>query len=60
MARRVTTHKKRTNESDYLTIVTVFEEKLGKQEIKRLNPYTKTQEILVFNKHSHAYEYKKA
>lgn len=60
MTRCVTTHRKRTKDNEYLTIVTCFEEEVSKQEVKKMNPYSKTYQTLIFNKHTRAYEYKKA
>lgn len=60
MTRRVTIHKSRTTDGELLQVVTIFEPGLSKESIKSMNTYYKHHEVLVFNRYSHKYEYKKA
>jgi hypothetical protein len=55
MTRRVTTHNGRTLDDEELTIVTVWEENTGKQEIRKQLPYCKTYDLLV--KHDNKFDF---
>jgi hypothetical protein len=46
MIRRVSTHQARTNDNELLTVVTVFEPGIRKQDVNRLNQYCKTHAFL--------------
>jgi hypothetical protein len=48
--RRVVEHQYRTSESDLLQVVTVFEEGLSKEDIKKENRYSKHHQVLVRDK----------
>lgn len=49
MPRRVTEHVGKTFDGEFLQIVTVFEPGVKKQEVKKLLPYDKKHQVLVFN-----------
>jgi hypothetical protein len=54
--RRVVEHQYRTNESDFLQVVTVFEEGLSKEDIKKENIYSKNHQVLI--KRNDIYDFK--
>jgi hypothetical protein len=45
--RRIATHKKRTLDGDILTIVTIYEENVNKETVKKLSPFSKTHQYMV-------------
>ncbi len=47
MTRRVVYHQGRSLENEELIIITVFESKLNKSEVKKLMPYSKKHDVLV-------------
>ena len=55
--RRVIEHKGKSSEGEMLQIVTVFEEGLSKQEVKKLSNYTKVHDVLI--KRNNLYTWKK-
>ena len=60
MTRRVTTHSGMTLDNEVLTVVTVWEENIGKQEIRKQLPYSKTYELLVKNGNQFEFKQKMA
>ncbi|WP_200886096.1 hypothetical protein [Heyndrickxia ginsengihumi] len=47
MTRRVIEHKAFSHDREELLVVTVFEEGVSKQEVRKENPYTKRHGVLV-------------
>ncbi|MBS4172096.1 hypothetical protein [Bacillus sp. FJAT-49736] len=47
MTRRVVEHKYHGTDNELLLVVTVFEEGINKQSIKKMNPYTKKINTLI-------------
>lgn len=45
--RRIATHKSRNKEGETFTVITIYEENMKKEQIKKLTPYSKTHGILV-------------
>lgn len=53
MVRRVTIHKARTIDGELLPVITIYETGVTKEQIKRLNKYTKQHFLLVQNENSY-------
>jgi hypothetical protein len=47
MTRRLTCHKRRTYDGEELQVLILWQEGEGKEIIKRENPYSKSQELLI-------------
>jgi len=60
MSRRVVTHHGRTKDNEDLTIITVYEPGVSRKEIKKLSPYCKNHEVLIFNGQSYDFKRKNA
>lgn len=60
MTRRVTIHKSRTTDGELLQVITIYEPGINKESIKQLSRFDKHHGVLVFNRHLHGYEYKRA
>ena len=59
MARRVVYHKGRTKDNEDLVIITIFEEGLRKEDVKRLSRYSKRHDVLVPNGNFYDFNSKK-
>jgi hypothetical protein len=57
--RFVATHTAKTKDKEELTVTTIFESGITKEDIKKMNRYCKTYQVIVLDERSHAYEYKK-
>lgn len=57
MPRRVVEHEGRTMDREHLTIITIFEETLSKEEVRKLTPFSKKHECLI--KYGGRYEFAK-
>lgn len=55
--RRLTTHQRMDREEGLLQVVTIWEEAVKKEEVKKLIPYSKMHDVLV--KSENLYEYKR-
>jgi len=55
MSRRVVEHEGRTMDSEHLVVITIFEESLNKQDVRKLTPFSKKHEVLI--KRSGRYEF---
>lgn len=56
MTRRVVTHHGISKDNEPLTVITIYETKLNKEQIKKLTPYSKTHQVLI--KSGDSYDYK--
>ena len=58
--RRVTEHQAINFDEDKLLIVTVWEPSVKKEELKKQNIFSKSHEVLYFDKHLNGYQFKNA
>lgn len=60
MTRKVVEHLAMSKEHEELQVVTCFEEAFSKEDIKKMNCFSKKYGTLIFNQYTHSYEYKNA
>ncbi|SPU10995.1 Uncharacterised protein [Niallia circulans] len=56
MTRRVVTHHGISRDNEPLTVITIYEPKVNKEQIKKLSPYCKTHQVLI--KTGKSYDFK--
>lgn len=60
MNRRVTTHHRKTKDNEELTIITIYEPEINKKDVRKLSPYCKKHDVLIYNGQSYEFLNKKA
>ncbi|MGD6898624.1 hypothetical protein [Bacillus infantis] len=58
--RRLTTHQRMDREEGLLQVVTIWEETVKKEDVKKLIPYSKMHGVLVKDRDSFTYKSKRA
>ncbi|WP_248137270.1 hypothetical protein [Bacillus infantis] len=58
--RRLTTHQRFDREEGLLQVVTIWEEAVKKEEVKKLIPYSKMHDVLVKDRDSYSFKVKRA
>lgn len=58
--RRVTEHKVKTVDNEFLQVVTIWEQGMTKEKIKKELPYSKKHHVLVYDNFKQTYDFKKA
>jgi hypothetical protein len=58
--RRLTTHQRIDREEGLLQVVTIWEETVKKEEVKKLIPYSKIHDVLVKDQKSYTFKAKRA
>ncbi|WLR44524.1 hypothetical protein LC087_19345 (plasmid) [Bacillus carboniphilus] len=56
MTRRLASHKQKGPDNEILSVLTIYEEGLSKQDIKKMTPYSKKHGVLI--KSGKVYEFK--
>jgi len=59
MVRRVTQHRAKTVDNEFLQVITIWEPGVNKEQVKKMLPFTKRHHVLVYDELKKTYTFKK-
>ena len=59
MVRRVTQYRAKTVDNEFLQVITVWEPGVSKEQVKKMLPFSKRHNVLIYDHFKKTYEYKK-